>query len=179
MTVILFVCTGNVFRSLSAERALRGILPPDSGIHAESAGTHAWENHHLRADVRERLEHWGVDPSDHIPRPLSREIVENADLIVVLARGHRDHIAETYGRAAVLYNEIVHGVESDFPDLPDAIPDFRARPDEARAWIHEAVDTIFRNRETFLRRLPDFLPPQEPSGPAPPPRRDLPPFTLG
>ena len=36
---ILFVCTGNIFRSLSADRALRALLAGNDTIHVSSAGT--------------------------------------------------------------------------------------------------------------------------------------------
>jgi protein-tyrosine-phosphatase len=33
MRRVLFVCTGNIFRSLTAEYALRAVLPENAGIH--------------------------------------------------------------------------------------------------------------------------------------------------
>lgn len=36
---MLFVCTGNIFRSLTAEHALRRALQARTGIHVSSAGT--------------------------------------------------------------------------------------------------------------------------------------------
>ncbi|HSF32988.1 MAG TPA: hypothetical protein VLK82_21270 [Candidatus Tectomicrobia bacterium] len=39
MPSILFVCTGNIFRSLTAEYALKAVLDPRSPIRVSSAGT--------------------------------------------------------------------------------------------------------------------------------------------
>jgi protein-tyrosine phosphatase len=39
MPSILFVCTGNIFRSMTAEYALKAMLDPRSPIRVSSAGT--------------------------------------------------------------------------------------------------------------------------------------------
>ena len=36
---VLFVCTGNIFRSLTADMALRRLLEGRKGFHVSSAGT--------------------------------------------------------------------------------------------------------------------------------------------
>lgn len=164
---IVFVCTGNVFRSLSAERALKSILPSASGIEVSSAGTHADPSHPLRPDVRERLEHWGVDVSDHRPRRLTREILDDADLVVAMNTDHQEFIERQFGLRVPLYGDIADGSGMPFPDLPDVVDRFRERPDEARAFVNASIDSIFRLREDFLTRLHLFLPSQPGSIEAP------------
>jgi protein-tyrosine phosphatase len=55
MPSILFVCTGNIFRSLTAEYALKAMLDPRSPIHVSSAGTVALLQA-MHPDVRAYLE---------------------------------------------------------------------------------------------------------------------------
>lgn len=164
MTKVLFVCSGNVFRSLSAERALRSILPKGSDIEVSSAGTIAGTSK-LRQDVLDALARWGVDARDHKARLLTQEIVDESDLIVAMNTDHQKIIAEKFGRHAPLYNEIATGSALPFPDLPDVVERFWERPDESRAFVDASVDRIFRNRETFLARLPQYLPKTPPMAP--------------
>jgi protein-tyrosine phosphatase len=157
MTKVLFVCSGNVFRSLSAERALRSLLPPGSEIEVSSAGTIAGKAK-LRQDVLDALGRWGVDARDHKPRLLTQEIVDESDLIVAMNTDHQKIIAEQFGRHAPLYNEIAVGTALPFPDLPDVVEHYWKKPEESRAFVDASVDRIFRNRENFLARLPQYLP---------------------
>lgn len=166
MPHILFVCTGNVFRSLTADLALKSVLPPDCGWTVASAGTQAKSDKALRDDVRERLVHWGADPSAHKPRRLTQEIVDSADLVVAMSGDHQKFIAENFGRRAVLYMEIATGNPADFLDLDDVVKDFYKNKDASRAYINQAIDLIFTAREAFLQRLPLYLKPEQ-NGPAP------------
>lgn len=172
MIRILFVCTGNVFRSLSAELALKSVLPPDGGWSVSSAGTLAREGKALRADVCERLTFWQADFSSHRPRRLTREILDAADLVIAMNSDHQELIARQFGRHAPLYMEIATGTPADFPDLDDVVPDFRTDRDGSRAYVHQAIDTIFGYRAAFLRNLPAYLPP--PAPPQAPPRPPAP-----
>ena len=54
MPSILFVCTGNIFRSLSAEYALKARLAPRSPIRVSSAGTLAIPQE-MHSDIRAYL----------------------------------------------------------------------------------------------------------------------------
>src|SRR2546422_10141511 len=101
---ILLVCTGNICRSPLAaallDRALaqRGI----DGIEVASAGTGAWDG----APVSEGaylvgLER-GLDLSAHRARLLTRELVEDADLILTMARHHRARVDELGGERHVV-----------------------------------------------------------------------------
>ena len=96
---VLLVCTGNTCRSPMAEEMLRQVLRARgvAGVEASSAGTGAWDG----APVSEgaylvALEH-GLDLSGHRARLLTRDIVEEADLILTMARHHRARVEELDG----------------------------------------------------------------------------------
>jgi protein-tyrosine phosphatase len=87
---ILFVCTGNICRSPTAEGVLRQ-LAAKAGIdvHVESAGTGDW---HVGQPPDERAQHHakgrGYDLSAQRARQVRGRDFEDFDLIVAMDRGH-------------------------------------------------------------------------------------------
>jgi Protein-tyrosine-phosphatase len=86
----LFVCTGNVHRSVLAERLLAARLPPGSAVRPESAGTEAWPQPGMENSTRAVLERLGGDGSRFAARPLTAQLVVGAALVLGLAREHRE-----------------------------------------------------------------------------------------
>ena len=98
---ILFVCTGNSCRSPMAMALARDLLakrldvPPHDlskhGYHIESAGTHAFEGGRASTHAVEAMEERGIQGLEHHrSRPVTRETIEDADLVIALGHGHRD-----------------------------------------------------------------------------------------
>lgn len=99
MTHVLLVCTGNICRSPLAEAMLRGELASrgTTDIAVLSAGTGAWDG----APASEGaylvgLEH-ELDLSAHRARLLTRDLVQQADLVLTMARHHRARVDELGG----------------------------------------------------------------------------------
>ncbi|MET7498009.1 low molecular weight phosphatase family protein [Streptomyces sp900116325] len=90
MTRVLFVCTGNVHRSVLAERLLAARLPPGSAVRPESAGTEARPRPGMEDSTRAVLEKLGGDGSGFAARPLTAELVAGAALVLGLAIEHRE-----------------------------------------------------------------------------------------
>ncbi|MEU6068610.1 low molecular weight phosphatase family protein [Streptomyces sp. NPDC047082] len=90
MTRVLFVCTGNVHRSVLAERLLATKLPPGSAVRPESAGTEAWPRPGMDSSTRAVLEKLGGDGSGFEARPLTAQLVAGATLVLGLAGEHRE-----------------------------------------------------------------------------------------
>ena len=97
---IMFVCTGNVCRSPMAEYLLRHRLPRGSEWAVCSAGTSTGFGMPASLFAATALDEERIDLSPHQSRPLTRELVDAASLIVVMTSRHRDFIKATYPDAA-------------------------------------------------------------------------------
>jgi protein-tyrosine phosphatase len=87
---VLFVCTGNICRSPTAEAVLRQLAQQvGMDVHAESAGTGDW---HIGQPPDERAQHHargrGYDMSAQRARQVRASDFESFDLIVAMDRGH-------------------------------------------------------------------------------------------
>lgn len=99
MSRVLLVCTGNICRSPLAEALLLRELKARGleNVEAVSAGTGAWDG----APASEGaylvgLEH-ELDLSGHRARLLTRDMVQQAELILTMARHHRARVHELGG----------------------------------------------------------------------------------
>ncbi|MET8948701.1 low molecular weight phosphatase family protein [Streptomyces sp. NPDC004542] len=90
MTRVLFVCTGNVHRSVLAERLLAARLPPGSAVRAQSAGTRARPGAGMEHATRAVLERLGGDGSGFVSQRLTAPLVLGAAVVLGLAREHRE-----------------------------------------------------------------------------------------
>lgn len=89
---ILFVCTGNICRSPTAER-LASALGGDE-LRASSAGTRAVIGHPMHPESAEVLRRLGGDPKGFVARQLKPAIAADADLILTMTTMHRDYVLE-------------------------------------------------------------------------------------
>lgn len=91
---VLFVCTGNICRSPTAER-LAVAIAAEIGISdfsSSSAGTRAVVGHPIEATAARILEGLGGNSTDFYARLLTKQIATEADLILAMTERHRDQI---------------------------------------------------------------------------------------
>jgi protein-tyrosine phosphatase len=152
---ILFVCTGNVFRSMAAEYALRAQLSQEYLYRVESAGIEA-KSQKIHPVIANRLIQKGTDPSAHVPRALTKELIDRNDLIIAMGLGHREFIQAQFGVRAPLFNEVSFGEESPILDLHEALPCWERDIVEARAYVESVIDHIWESVPALLARLSQF-----------------------
>lgn len=90
---IMFVCTGNVCRSPMGELLMRRYLSGTS-ITVSSAGTHALVGHPIDPSSGRLMDSVGIDSGEFRSRQLTRELAENADLILCFEEEQRNNIVD-------------------------------------------------------------------------------------
>jgi len=84
-----------IFRSMTAEYALKAMLDPHSPIRVSSAGTVALPQQ-MHPDVRAYLVQRGIDPSNHQQRRVSTELLHATDLVIAMSTDHQAFLVETF-----------------------------------------------------------------------------------
>jgi protein-tyrosine phosphatase len=138
---ILFVCTGNIFRSLTADVAVGKLLAGRADISVSSAGT-ADHPHVVRPYTREYLLSKGYDVSGHGRRTLTQAIMDQSDLVVAMSTDHQAFIRERYGREVPLYLEVCGEPAAWLPDIEDVVPDYQTNTAAVEAHVRSTIDRI-------------------------------------
>jgi protein-tyrosine phosphatase len=108
--VIVFVCTGNTCRSPMAEVLCKKLLAdrlgcsvaelPARGFLVLSAGVSAVPGDRAAAEAVEVARDLGADLSGHASRPLTPDLVLQADHIIAMTHGHAQALAARFGQHA-------------------------------------------------------------------------------
>lgn len=175
---VMFICSGNVFRSASAEHLLRQYVGDSSDYKFSSSGTKVdWDRdlknlgNHVHPAVIEHMQNmYDLDLSypNHTPRFYHPGLIEQdeVDLIVAMHGEHYRFLKADQDDGdididipIVYYNEVVKGYQHGVLDVTDVFPNPEERPQAAvRSFIETQLDYIAATVPQFHDNLPQFLP---------------------
>ncbi len=113
MPTVLVVCTGNICRSPMAEALLRTRLARDEARQdwqVGSAGVWAPEGRPASAYAIEEMAQRGINLDGHRSRNVTRELIAEADLVLVMTRHHAEALKVAFTEHAhkvYLFSEMV------------------------------------------------------------------------
>lgn len=103
MPKILLVCTANICRSPMAMVLLEKMLHAEPGEHdwqVESAGTWGRDGSRASEHGQTIMSRWEMDLSEHRSRVVTSQILEAADLILVMENGHKEALRVEFPQVA-------------------------------------------------------------------------------
>lgn len=113
---ILFVCTGNTCRSAMAAAMLNDIaMKNDLNVLIDSAGVFAGIGEKATDEAIKAMAKRGIDLSGHRTKPLTDELINMADVILVMTSAHKQLI-ESMAKGKVFTLLEYAGDEGDIPD---------------------------------------------------------------
>jgi protein-tyrosine-phosphatase len=156
---IVFVCTGNIFRSVSAEFSLKEYLKKNKirGITVKSGGIIA-KPQVTPKSILDPFEILEFDHSKHKQKKVTKDYLKNFDLIVSMASNHKKFIKEKFNIKSVLFNKICYNKNSSIKDITETKLSIRSNPKKSSEYIsktinhiHDSIPRFFRNYKKFLK----------------------------
>lgn len=95
---LLFVCTGNICRSPTAELLAAARLPREH-FRVHSAGTYGLEGYAIEPGAARELSALGIDSAAFRARRITGQLVRDADLVLTATREHRGAVVTLEPRA--------------------------------------------------------------------------------
>jgi len=155
MKRVLFVCSGNVFRSASAKLSLDKYIKDNKikGIVADSAGISYKPEQAMHPATKEMLSNFGIDGNRHVPKQLTKEVCDKSDIIIAMGVNHQDYIRENFRYKVPLFNEVAGQGKKPVLDVNEELGDDWAQKSEesyeyllkTTKYIHDMIPNIYNS----------------------------------
>lgn len=153
MKSILFVCTGNTFRSMSAEIAFKKYLADNKigGWKVGSAGIVA-EKKPINPKTLAVLAKIGVKIGNRKPVKLNEKMLRDYDIVVCLAENQLDFLNSKFGyKSALLFNELAEGKKVSIWDVEDDVKDHKTNKKAVEKKIERTINEIFQKTPRLFK----------------------------
>lgn len=155
MKRVLFVCTGNIFRSMSAEYLLKKYLA-DNNIpnwHISSAGIIA-KKEPVYQKTLEVLNKLGVKPIKHKQKKLTKGMLNNYDVIIAMAENHYNFIKTKFNyKNVLLFNELAINKKTSIWDIEDEVKDYQTNRKAVEKKIERTINYLFKKTPELFKNI--------------------------
>lgn len=146
---ILFICTGNVCRSLMAEILMNRLCSRARlNIDARSCGIAAERYFQPPQEVWRTLSALAIEPREHQARLVTRELLEWADLALAMTRLHRETVLDLYPEFTRKVHVLRRYAGLPDPDISDPIGQPLPFYESCRDRIIEALEALTKTYES-------------------------------
>jgi protein-tyrosine phosphatase len=155
MVSVLFVCTGNQYRSPIAAETFRGQLTRDGRAaqwRVSSAGTWTTSGRQVPLDAVELARLFGVNIDGYKTRMLDAKMLEESDLVFVMEQGHKESIQAEFPFAKGklhLLSQVVEEVSYDIPDPASSRSEAKEIIRDLVAMVRAGCGNIYRIAESI------------------------------
>jgi len=151
---VLFVCTGNVFRSLSAEYLLKKYLEDNkiSGWEVSSAGIIA-KKQEIDPETLKSLKKLGVKKINHTQKKLTKNLLKKYDVIIPMAENHKKFINSKFGLKTLLFNELANNKKTSIWDIENEVKDWKINRTAVEEKIRKTVNKIFKSMPLLFKNM--------------------------
>ena len=149
---VLFVCTGNVCRSPMAAalfNAKARQLNEDQEYTAHSAGTWALENQPASGHAITAMAERGIDLTAHRGQTITRELIEQAAVVIVMTGSHRDALTSEFPAARGKLHLMSELIDRTF-DIADPYGNTLAEYQDCAASLAKLIDTGYEKIKTWI-----------------------------
>jgi len=139
----LFVCTGNICRSLMAEKLLQKMASA-KGLdwQARSCGVAAQGYYVVPAEIRDILKRAGVPDFEHKAQLVSRDLLRWADLVLTMTEDHREIVVDMHPEFRFKIHVLRSYVGLSKPDVEDPMGLDMEDYERCAAVIQEALEGL-------------------------------------
>ncbi len=119
---VLYVCTQNVFRSMSADYLSKKHLKENNikGYDLDSCGTiaYSWESPYEH--TLKMLKSKGIDARAHKNKQINQKLVDESRFVICMTNDHKEYIIKNFNVTPYLFNELAFGAMTDLEDDNEA-----------------------------------------------------------
>ncbi len=138
---ILLVCTGNTCRSAMAGGLFEKAIDDDGVgcININTAGINVYMPTPASDNAVKVMEEMGIDLSDHMSKQVTKEDIDEADLVLVMTLSHRNTLIDLYPQYSdkiYTFPEFAYGSDDEISDP------FGGDEEEYRECAHQLKDAI-------------------------------------
>ncbi|MBQ6999286.1 MAG: low molecular weight protein arginine phosphatase [Clostridia bacterium] len=138
---ILLVCTGNTCRSAMAGGLFEKAIDDDGDgcISIDTAGINVYMPTPASENAVKVMEEMDIDLSDHMSKQVTKEDIDEADLVLVMTLSHRNTLIDLYPQHSdkiYTFPEYAYGSDDEISDP------FSGDEEEYRECAHQLKDAI-------------------------------------
>lgn len=161
MVKVLFVCSGNVFRSMSAKHCFEKYVKDKNikNVFVDSAGISfsSLKKDSIRVEVVNQLKYFDIDVKNHKPKNISKVNLKKFDLIVSMGYNHQQFLKDKYNIKSHLFNQICYGVNYPVYDNCEILKKEHYKGFRGELYNIEIVRYIYHSTPFFVKNYKNYI----------------------